>query len=223
MNLKNSLTTRSRMDMDLTIKSVSDSGEFEGYGSVFGVKDSYGDIVVKGAFAASLNDWNNKGRLPALLWQHQMDQPIGVFTDMYEDDQGLYVKGRLLIEDDQLAKRAHAHMKAGSLTGMSIGYVLKDYEYDSGKGAFVLKEIQLWEVSLVTFPANDEARVAEVKSVLSSGDLPAPSLVERCLRDAGFSRTQAKAVLSGGYKALRDAESDTDLGALNQLLNSIGA
>lgn len=223
MNLKNSLTTRSRMDMDLTIKSVSDSGEFEGYGSVFGVKDSYGDIVVKGAFAASLNDWNNKGRLPALLWQHQMDQPIGVFTEMYEDDQGLYVKGRLLIEDDQLAKRAHAHMKAGSLTGMSIGYVLKDYEYDSGKGAFVLKEIQLWEVSLVTFPANDEARVAEVKSVLSSGDLPAPSLVERCLRDAGFSRTQAKAVLSGGYKALRDAESDTDLGALNQLLNSIGA
>lgn len=223
MNLKNSLTTRSRMDMDLTIKSVSDSGEFEGYGSVFGVKDSYGDIVVKGAFAASLNDWNNKGRLPALLWQHQMDQPIGVFTDMYEDDQGLYVKGRLLIEDDQLAKRAHAHMKAGSLTGMSIGYVLKDYEYDSGKDAFVLKEIQLWEVSLVTFPANDEARVAEVKSVLSSGDLPAPSLVERCLRDAGFSRTQAKAVLSGGYKALRDAESDTDLGALNQLLNSIGA
>ncbi len=223
MNLKNSLTTRSRMDMDLTIKSVSDSGEFEGYGSVFGVKDSYGDIVVKGAFAASLNDWQAKGRLPALLWQHQMDQPIGVFTDMYEDDQGLYVKGRLLIGDDQLAKRAHAHMKAGSLTGMSIGYVLKDYEYDSGKGAFVLKEIQLWEVSLVTFPANDEARVAEVKSVLSSGDLPAPSLVERCLRDAGFSRTQAKAVLSGGYKALRDAEGDTDIGALTSLLNSIGA
>lgn len=223
MNLKNSLTTRSRMDMDLTIKSVSESGEFEGYGSVFGVKDSYGDIVVAGAFSKSLKDWESKGRLPALLWQHQMDQPIGVFSEMYEDEQGLYVKGRLLIEDDQLAKRAHAHMKAGSLTGMSIGYVLKDYEYDGGKGAFVLKEIQLWEVSLVTFPANDEARVAEVKSVLSSGDLPAPSLVERCLRDAGFSRTQAKAVLSGGYKALRDAESDTDIGALTNLLNSIGA
>lgn len=223
MNLKNTLTTRSRMDMDLTIKSVSESGEFEGYGSVFGVKDSYGDIVVAGAFAKSLKDWESKGRLPALLWQHQMDQPIGVFTEMYEDEQGLYVKGRLLIEDDLLAKRAHAHMKAGSLTGMSIGYVLKDYEYDGGKGAFVLKEIQLWEVSLVTFPANDEARVAEVKSVLSSGDLPAPSLVERCLRDAGFSRTQAKAVLSGGYKALRDAEGDNEIGALKNLLNTIGA
>jgi HK97 family phage prohead protease len=223
MSLKNSLTTRARMDMDLTIKSVSESGEFEGYGSVFGVKDSYGDIVVKGAFTKSLQDWESKSRLPALLWQHQMDQPIGVFDEMYEDEQGLYVKGRLLISDDPLAKRAHAHMKAGSLTGMSIGYVLKDYEYDGGKGAFVLKEIQLWEVSLVTFPANDEARVAEVKSVLSSGDLPAPSLVERCLRDAGFSRTQAKAVLSGGYKALRDADSDTDIGALNNLLKTLGA
>ena len=78
---------------------------------------------------------------------------------MKEDDVGLYVRGRLLIDDDPLAKRAHAHMKAGSLTGLSIGYVLKDWEYDRSKEAFLLKEIDLWEVSLVTFPSNDEARI----------------------------------------------------------------
>lgn len=78
-----------------------------------------------------------------MLWQHQMDEPIGVYTEMKEDEVGLYVKGRLLIDDDPLSKRAHAHMKAGSLTGLSIGYMLKDWEYDREKGVFLLKEIDL--------------------------------------------------------------------------------
>lgn len=151
--------TKQRLDIPLQLKSVSDSGEFEGYGSVFGVKDSYDDVVVPGAFSASLQAWKEKNALPALLWQHRMDEPIGIYTEMKEDEVGLYVKGRLLIDDDPLSKRAHAHMKAGSLTGLSIGYMLKDWEYDRVKGVFLLKEIDLWEVSLVTFPSNDEARV----------------------------------------------------------------
>ncbi len=117
--------TKQRLDIPLKLKSVSDSGEFEGYGSVFGVKDSYDDVVVPGAFSKSLQSWREKNALPAMLWQHQMDEPIGVYTEMKEDEVGLYVKGRLLIDDDPLAKRAHAHMKAGSLTGLSIGYMLK--------------------------------------------------------------------------------------------------
>ncbi|MGV3983376.1 HK97 family phage prohead protease, partial [Citrobacter freundii] len=107
-----------------------------------------------------------------LLWQHRMDEPIGIYTEMKEDEVGLYVKGRLLIDDDPLSKRAHAHMKAGSLTGLSIGYMLKDWEYDRVKGVFLLKEIDLWEVSLVTFPSNDEARVSDVKSAFSRGEIP---------------------------------------------------
>ena len=144
------MQTKQRLDVPLSLKSVSDSGEFEGYGSVFGVKDSHDDVVMSGAFAASLRAWSDRKALPALLWQHRMDEPIGVYTEMKEDDVGLYVRGRLLIDDDPLAKRAHAHMKAGSLTGLSIGYVLKDWEYDRSKEAFLLKEIDLWEVSLVT-------------------------------------------------------------------------
>ncbi len=222
MKYKHGIQTRNRLDIELNIKAVAETGEFEGYGSVFGVKDSYGDIVVPGAFAKSLSNWKAKEMLPAMLWQHRMDEPIGIFTEMYEDEVGLFVKGRLLIEDDPMAKRAHAHMKAGSISGMSIGYILNDWEWDRNKEAYILKEIELWEVSLVTFPANDEARVAEVKSALSSGELPAPSLVERCLRDAGFSRTQAKTIIGGGYKALRDAGDTSKLDSLHSLLNAFG-
>lgn len=211
--------TKQRFDVPLVIKSVSDSGEFTGYGSVFGVKDSYSDIVVPGAFAASLARWSERGRLPALLWQHDMAEPIGIYTKMHEDETGLYVEGRLLIDADPLAKRAHAHMKAGSLTGLSIGFILDDYEYDKQKEAFLLKQIDLWEVSLVTFPANDEARISNVKNALATGGNPAPSLVERALRDVGFSRQQAKAFMADGYKAIRPR--DADESAALQYLKSI--
>lgn len=207
------MQTKQRLDIPLKIKSVSESGEFEGYGSVFGVEDSYSDVVVKGAFQKSLALWAEKGRLPSMLWQHKMSEPIGIYTEMKEDDHGLYVKGRLLIDGDDLAKRAHAHAKAGSLGGLSIGFILKDWEYDSQKGVYLLKEIDLWEVSLVTMPANDEARISEVKSMLEKGETPSPSKIERALRDVGFSRSQAKTFMSKGYSAIdaqRDAESQNE-------------
>lgn len=214
------MKTKQRLDMPLTVKSVSDTGEFEGYGSVFGVEDSYGDVVVRGAFSASLERWAAKGRLPALLWQHNMSEPIGVYTEMREDETGLYVKGRLLIDADPLAKRAHGHMKAGSLSGLSIGYMLDDYEYDKEKGIWILKAIDLWEVSLVTFPANDEARISDVKSLLERGETPPPSKVEKALREVGFSGTQAKAFMAKGYSAItpREAGADEALQTLKSLI-----
>jgi hypothetical protein len=217
------MLTKQRLDIPLTVKSVSDSGEFEGYGSVFGVKDSYSDIIVPGAFQKSLAAWQEKGRMPALLWQHNMSEPIGIYTEMREDETGLYLKGRLLIDDDPLAKRAHAHMKAGSLSGLSIGYVLNDYDYDNQKDAFILKDIDLWEVSLVTFPANDEARISNVKSLLERGETPPPSKVEKALREVGFSGSQAKAFMAKGYSAItpREAEADEALESLKTLISRI--
>ncbi|NNA29891.1 HK97 family phage prohead protease [Pseudomonas lundensis] len=214
------MQTKQRLDLPLTIKSVSDSGEFEGYGSVFGVEDSYSDVVVRGAFTATLEKWKGKSRLPAMLWQHNMSEPIGIYTEMREDDIGLYVKGRLLIDADPLAKRAHAHMKAGSLSGMSIGYMLDDYEYDKEKGVWILKAIDLWEVSLVTFPANDDARITDVKSLLARGETPPPSKVERALREVGFSGSQAKAFMAKGYSAVspREADADNAMQSLKSLL-----
>lgn len=218
------LTTK-RFDMPLTIKSVTETGEFEGYGSVFGVKDHHSDIVVKGAFQASLDKWKEKGKFPALLWQHKMDEPIGIYTEMREDDVGLYVKGRLLIDDDVLAKRAHAHMKANSLGGLSIGYMDVDWDYDSTKDAFILKEVDLWEVSLVTFPANEEAKISNVKHALASGNMPRPSEVEKALREVGFSRSQAKGFMADGFSALnpRDAEAEQALQHIKSLSNLFGA
>lgn len=207
------MQTKQRLDVPLKIKSLSETGEFEGYGSVFGVEDSYSDVVVKGAFEKSLSLWAEKGRLPSMLWQHKMSEPIGIYTEIKEDEHGLYVKGRLLINDDPLAKRAYAHAKAGSLGGLSIGFILKDWEYDSAKGVYLLKEIDLWEVSLVTMPANDDARISDVKSMLQKGETPSPSKVERTLRDVGFSRSQAKAFIAKGYGAVdsqRDAESQSE-------------
>ena len=212
--------TKQRLDIPLKIKSVSESGEFEGYGSVFGVKDSYDDIVVPGAFSNSLARWKEKGAWPAMLWQHKMDEPIGVYAEMQEDDVGLYLKGKLLIDDDPLAKRAHAHMKAGSITGLSIGYMLKDWEYDRAKEAWMLKELDLWEVSLVTFPANDEARISDVKSAFARGETPSPKSIERVLRDVGLSRSQAKAFMAEGYGALSQRDVG-DVDAALTILKSI--
>ncbi|MEG0344300.1 MAG: HK97 family phage prohead protease [Acinetobacter sp.] len=202
------------LNVPLKIKSVSDSGEFEGYASVFDVVDSYGDVVVKGAFKKTLEKWAEKKDLPPVLWQHQMYEPIGPFTEMKEDDHGLFVKGKLLVDDDPLAKRALAHMKAGSVKGMSIGYMVIDAEYHKQDDIYYLKEIDLWEVSIVTFPANTEAKITEVKTILQNGEIPSPSIVEKALRDAfGLSRKQAKAFMAKGYSAIdsqRDAESQNE-------------
>jgi len=204
-----------KLDLPLQIKSVSESGEFSGYGSVFGNKDSYGDIVVEGAFEKSLQQWADKGRFPALLWQHKMDEPIGVYTRMEEDETGLYVEGKLLKDEDPLAKRAHAHLKEGSLSGMSIGYVTDDEEYD---------KVDLWEVSLVTFPANDDARVSAVKSAIRAGEIPAAKDIEAVLRDAGLSRQQAKAVIAKGLVGLgqREADDSLEIKEIKRLTEIIG-
>ena len=217
------MITKKRFAAPLKIKAVEETGEFSGYGSVFGVEDSYGDVVVQGAFAESLAEWGAKGRMPSLLWQHNMQEPIGVYTEMREDSEGLYVEGRLLVDDDPLAKRAHAHLKAGSISGLSIGYSLPGdgWRYDTDKDIFVLEKIDLWEVSLVTFPANDEARVDQVKHALSVGQLPTVRDVERCLRDVGFSVKQAKAILAEGYQGINMRDAGETLSAANNLLNLI--
>jgi HK97 family phage prohead protease len=215
------MKNKQNLDLPLSIKSVNDSGEFSGYGSVNGNKDSYGDIIQQGAFTKSLKGWKEKGRLPSLLWQHKMDEPIGIYTRIEEDEKGLFVEGRLLTEDDPLARRAHAHMKAGSLSGLSIGYITNDADYDEDQDALLLKEVDLWEVSLVTFPANDEARIQSVKNLLDLGRLPRQKTVEAVLRDAGFSRQQAKAILAKGYKGIDQREADNSLESIRNLNNLI--
>ncbi len=146
--------------MPLEIKELEENGTFAGYASVFGVIDSQNDVVIRGAFADSL-----RGRVGEikLLWQHDMREPIGMIEELREDEQGLYLKGRLLMEVGR-AREAYALLKSGAVKGLSIGYSPRRYRIDPDSGIRSLAAVDLWEVSLVTFPANEAAFVTVVKT-----------------------------------------------------------
>ena len=128
-----------------------------GYASLFGEVDQGGDVVTKGAYSASLSRLKASGTNVKLLWQHDPAQPIGVWDEVREDARGLFVKGRLLTETRQ-GFEAAALIDAGAIDGLSIGYRTVKAERDA-KGRRHLAELELWEVSLVTFPMLQKARV----------------------------------------------------------------
>jgi uncharacterized protein len=138
--------------------TVEDGTVISGYASVFGARDQGGDVVLKGAYSASLKRLQAEGRRIRMLWQHDPSQPIGVWDEVREDATGLWVKGRLLTEVGK-GREAAALLCAGAIDGLSIGYRTVRAERD-GKGQRLLSELELWEVSLVTFPMLSEARVA---------------------------------------------------------------
>lgn len=196
------------IDRPFQIKSVESSGHFTGYGSVFGNVDSYKEIVAPGAFAESLAQWKNSGRLPPVLWQHRAGEPVGPYLEMSEDAHGLFVHGQLLVEDVQRAREARALMQAKAVNGLSIGFVTREDSYDKVSGIRTLKKVDLWEVSIVTFPANPAAQIAAVKSAID--ELQTLSDAEHLLRDAaGFSRAQATAFISR-VKSMANGRSDSE-------------
>jgi uncharacterized protein len=138
--------------------TVTDGTLIEGYASLFGKRDQGGDVVQKGAYAASLKRLLQGNRAVKMLWQHDPAQPIGVWEEVHEDSTGLWVKGRILTEVEK-GREAVALLSAGAIDGLSIGYRTVKSERD-GKGQRLLQELELWEVSLVTFPMLPEARVA---------------------------------------------------------------
>ncbi len=188
------LERRGRMALALQIKATGDDGSVEGYGSVFGVRDNYDDVIAAGAFAASLKAHKAAGTMPAMLWQHEADEPIGVWTEMVEDAKGLRIKGQLCL-DTSRGKEAHALLKMGALNGLSIGFISKQWSYDVEEDVRTLTEIDLWEVSLVTFPANEKARITNVKQA-DIGTMKQLRDAEKALRDAGFSAETAKAFVA---------------------------
>ncbi|WP_090524721.1 HK97 family phage prohead protease [Paracoccus isoporae] len=134
-----------------------DDAAIEGYASRFGLPDRGGDIVARGAFAASLSRIAAQGGKVRMLWQHDPARPIGVWDEVREDATGLFVRGRLLA-DVARAREAAALIAAGAIDGLSIGYRAIRAERDA-TGRRVLREVELWEVSLVTFPMLPEAKL----------------------------------------------------------------
>jgi len=165
--------------------SLSEGAVIEGYASVFGATDQGGDVVQAGAYGASLGRLSSAGRRVKMLWQHDPAQPIGVWDEVREDGKGLFVRGRLL---DSVAKgrEAAALIEAGAIDGLSIGYRTLKSQKDA-KGRRLLAELELWEVSLVTFPMLPTARV----------DAKAAEPAEALMRDLASVFRGARQVFAG--------------------------
>ena len=197
------------LDAPLHIKQLSEDGTFEGYGSVFGNEDAYGEIVARGAFEETLRQRGPEG--VAMLWQHNAREPIGVYEEIREDETGLWMKGRLALQT-QRGREAYELMKMRAVTGLSIGFVPQQVEIDEQNETVTLTRVDLWETSIVTFPANDAARVSAVKT-FGAGETPEPKVLERALRhELGMSKQQARAFMADGYQGLSDPGETPDGG-----------
>lgn len=194
----------------------SEVGTFTGLAAAFGNRDLVNDVIEPGAFAKSLAN----PRAIKMLWSHDVRAPIGVWADLRETKAGLEVKGELILEVQQ-AREALALMKAGALDALSIGFRVPKggATIDRDTGTRRLKEIELLEISLVTFPANPQARVTGVKAQLDAGELPSERDMERLLRQAGLSQREAKAFVAGGYRAFAERRDPDTLDG--ELLDSI--
>jgi HK97 family phage prohead protease len=216
---RKSLPVLRHAEIGLTeIKFAADAGleakTFTGYGAIFNNVDLGGDVIVPGAFKKTLGDARKSDAWPAMLLQHggwgmnaQDMTPIGIWTDMVEDEKGLLVTGKLA--DTPRGDEAYSLLKMQprpALNGLSIGYRARKFIIGTkvGEPRRTLQELELVEVSLVTNPMNPKARVGSVKSVdgLSIRD------AEKALREAGFSATEAKAILAKGFAAIDHREGD---------------
>lgn len=210
--------------------SVTEAGEFSGYASTFGNKDQGGDIVMKGAFDLWLSEWNGSGNPLPILWNHDGRDVRGAFTSLTPDEKGLFVVGKLN-QDTQGGREARALMTQPAINGMSIGYDIYPggIQYDPKQDAYLLTALELWEISLATFPMNRSARVETVKTALTRGGEPTLRDIERALREQGFGKREAKVIAStaGGTLGLcddtsRDGElSESSLDEAKKLQNKI--
>jgi uncharacterized protein len=200
-------------------ENITEQGIFTGYGSTFGGKpDSYGDIVEQGAFTDSLKKGGRNGSGIAMLWQHNPDQPIGVYQQVIEDSKGLQVVGKLALEVQQ-GKEAYVLMRMGALNGLSIGWDFqRDEKGNRLDGSWIeeekngirirtLKKIELWEISPVTFPANINATINNVKvnaEGIERAYIEAKNIreLENMLRDAGISKKGSEIIASKSKFAL---------------------
>lgn len=149
-------------NLDFKTHILDDKGSFSGYASVFNVRDSYYDIILPGAFHDTLC------RSIKLLWQHEITKPIGKITKILEDTKGLFIEAKLDLST-QYGWEAYSLLKSKSIDGLSIGFIVKDYFYDD-EGIRMIKSLDLYEISVVTMPANEESKVIEVKDSKSQLD-----------------------------------------------------
>ncbi|KQT96978.1 HK97 family phage prohead protease [Rhizobium sp. Leaf453] len=210
-NLEIKRATVTNSEHEFKFKAGSTAGTFSGYGAVFGNVDSHGDVIVKGAFSKSLQEWQAKGRLPKMLLQHggfvgPVDDmlPIGQWTSMEEDAKGLKVEGRLFGLETDRGALIYEGLTSGELDGLSIGFRTKKYRVGSKPQdpARWLDEIDLREISIVTWGSNDRALISNAKAQVDAGEIKTVQDFDRMLAGLGFPKRFAKraseAVASAG-------------------------
>lgn len=190
--------------------------EFDGHGSVFKNIDLGGDIVLPGAFKRSLAQHKSNGSLPAMFWMHDPGKVPGKWLDMHEDEKGLSVKG--VLAPTPLGDEVHTLLKMEAVSGMSIGYRTVDQDYDAD-GNRLIKEAELWEVSVVSLPMNPLAQVVHVKSQLSERGEYVPSIreFESILRDVGCAQSVAKRIIAKVYDHEEKPEVTRDVDTENSV------
>lgn len=187
-------------------------GTIRGYGSIFGAVDSYGEMTIPGCFKKSLAQWRKSKRPIKMLWNHSSLEPIGGWYEFEEDEKGLALVGRLNLEVAR-ARETYSLIKAREIDGLSIGYFevkVDPYDYDSDEPR-KLYELDLREVSPVTFPALKEAQLDPIKAKRMRGELLSIREYELALREKfGWSRAFAEDVATLGYKSVLLREQGPD-------------
>lgn len=188
------LALAGRLEVKLAEPGVDTSEKtFSGYGAVFGNQDHASDIIAPGAFAKTLGEHKAAGTLPAMFFNHDAwSMPIGKWVELEEDDYGLKASGVFL--DTAAGRDAHTAVKAGAVSGLSIGYYATDFTIEAGIRTIV--EAKLVEISVVTFPCNERARVSDVKSASMSDE----DFLEK-LTDLGIDEDDAAALLDKRNKS----------------------
>jgi HK97 family phage prohead protease len=205
------------------VQSDANARTFEGYGSIFGNVDHAGDVVQAGAFKQSLAAHRAAGTWPPMFFNHNPSQVPGKWIDLREDARGLWVKGQL--SNTPLGSEMRELLRDGSISGLSIGYKVTDSDYDKHNN-HVLKAIDLWEISIVSLPANPVAR-ADTSTVKQESDVIVPiRQFERFLHEhLSMSNSNARRFASafwGQYKSLQQGEPlTTSLDTLREDLQSV--
>lgn len=196
------------LTVSLEIKSLEDR-QFDGHGSVFKNVDLGGDIVAPGAFKRSLAYHKKAGSLPQMFWMHDPSRVPGKWLSMSEDETGLAVKGVLAPTD--LGNEIHTLLKMDAVRGLSIGYVTKEVDFDN-EGNRIIKEADLWEVSVVSLPMNPLAQVAHVKSRMSADGayVPTPREFEKEFRRIGCSKKVSRQLISMIFSGATPEELDEE-------------
>ncbi|MEO0329403.1 MAG: HK97 family phage prohead protease [Pseudomonadota bacterium] len=205
MKTRQRLMFDERKFMPVMVDNIRLDGSFSGYASIFGEVDQGKDAVAKGAFRNSLQ--SRKPNSIRMLYQHNPDEPIGVWKKIKEDEKGLYVEGQIT-RGVRKSEEVLELMRAGALDGLSIGFKTRRARTDPATKIRWILAADLWEISIVTFPLLESARISSVKSGDQRQKYSIRQFERWLTRDAGLSRSEAKTVITDGFAHLackRDA------------------